>query len=326
MPRKPPIATDTAAVAPPPGPALADWNLLRSFIAVHETGTLTEAARRLGSTQPSLGRHVRELEAAVGEALFVRRPGRLLPTERAHALYAMVAGMKHAVTDAQHLFSGAQTRVVGTVRVAASEVYAYHVVTPILSTLLGEHAGLEIALSVSNRPDNLLRRDADIAVRFFRPDQDDLIAVHVGDTELGLYAHASYLQRFGEPTEFQVPEGAFITGFDRDTSPIAPFLKAPVPELQVRFRLRTDAMLSRQAAVESGCAIGVYLADVAAERPGLHRVLADRFGQPQQVWLCAHAELRRSASMRLVWDRLESRLRQRLVRHAAPDGGGASAA
>jgi DNA-binding transcriptional LysR family regulator len=311
MPRKP--VTDTPAVAPPPGPALADWNLLRSFITAHETGTLTEAARLLGSTQPSVGRHVRELEAAVGEALFVRRPGRLEPTQRGHDLYATVAGMKHAVTSAQCLFSGAQERVVGTVRVAASEVYAYHVVTPILAALLGEHPGLEIALSVSNRADNLLRRDADIAVRFFRPEQDDLVAVHVGNTELGLYAHESYLQRFGEPTGFDVPEDAFVAGFDRETAPIGPFLKKPTPAFQLRFRLRTDAMLSRQAAVETGCGIGVFLADVAAERPGLRRVLADRFGQPQQVWLCAHTELRRSASMRVVWERLESRLRARLA-------------
>lgn len=315
MPRKP--ATDTAAVAPPPGPALADWNLLRSFIAVHETGTLTEAARRLGSTQPSVGRHLRTLEAAVGEALFVRRPGQLLPTQRAHDLYATVDGMKHAVARAQGLFSGAQAQVVGTVRVAASEVYAYHVVTPILAALLGEHPALEIALSVSNRADNLLRRDADIAVRFFRPVQDDLIATHVGDTELGLYAHESYLLRFGEPTGFDVPDNAFVAGFDRETAPIAPFLKTPAPALQVRFRLRTDAMLARQAAVETGGGIGVFLADVAAERPGLRRVLAGQFGQPQQVWLCAHAELRRSAAMRVVWERLEQRLRARLAAHGA---------
>lgn len=250
MPRK--SATAAADVAPPPGPAMSDWNLLRAFISVHETGTLTEAARRLGTTQPSVGRHVRELETAVGEALFVRRPGRLEPTQRAHDLYATVAGMKQAVASAQTLFSGAQQRVVGTVRVAASEVYAYHVVTPILAALLGEHPALEIALSVSNRADNLLRRDADIAVRFFRPAQDDLIAVHVGDTELGLYAHASYLQRFGEPTGFDLPEGAFVAGFDRETLPIGPFLKVPASALQVRFRLRSDAMLSRQAAVETG--------------------------------------------------------------------------
>jgi DNA-binding transcriptional LysR family regulator len=296
-----------------PGPSLSDWNLLRSFIAVVETGTLTEAARRLGTTQPSVGRHVRELEHAIGEALFVRLPGRLKPTQRGTALYGSVLGMKTAVLGAEQLLTGAQEHVVGTVRVAASEVYAYHVITPLLAQLLSEQPGLELELSVSNQADNLLRRDADIAVRFFRPDQDDVIAVHVGNTELGLFAHERYLARFGEPVDFEVPEGAFVAGFDRDAVPLGPLLKGPAPAQPVRFRLRTDAMLSRQAAVENGLCIGAFLVDVAQRRPGLRRVLRERFGQRQEVWLCAHPELRRSASMRVVWERLEQALRERLA-------------
>jgi DNA-binding transcriptional LysR family regulator len=84
---------DPVRAAAPAGPQLNDWNLLRSFIAVYEAGTLTEAARRLATTQPSVGRHVRELERGLGEALFVRQPGRLKPTERAHALYGAVLAM-----------------------------------------------------------------------------------------------------------------------------------------------------------------------------------------------------------------------------------------
>jgi DNA-binding transcriptional LysR family regulator len=314
-PRKP---TTPPELAPKPGPDLADWNLLRSFIAVHECGTLTEAAQRLGLTQPSVGRHLRELEAAVGEALFTRLPGKLKPTRRGEALYAAVAGMKGAALDAERLFAGgAQERIVGTVRVAASEVYAGQVVVPILAPLLAEQPGLEIELSVSNQADNLLRRDADIAVRFFRPAQDDLIAVHVGDTELALYAHERFVERFGEPTGFELPEAAFIAGFDRETQPVAPFYRGAPPATPVRFRLRSDAVLARNAAVESGWGIGVFLADVAAERPALRRVLAERFGLRQEVWLCAHVELRRSASMRCVWDRLESALRARLARAQA---------
>ena len=302
-----------AETAAPSGPQLADWNLLRSFVAVYETGTLTEAARRLGSTQPSLGRHVRELEAALGEALFQRLPGRLQATPRAADLYAAAAVMKTAVVDVERLFAGTHQHVVGTVRVAASEVYAYHVVAPLLAQLLSEQAQLELELSVSNRADNLLRRDADIAVRFFRPAQDDLIAVQVGSTELGLFAHENYIQRHGEPKGFVLPDCAFVAGFDRETVPLSPLLKGQAPLTPVRFRLRTDAMLARQAAVETGLGVGVYLVDVAAERPGLRRILAKQFGQPQPVWLCAHTELRRSTSMRFVWDRLEQALRARLA-------------
>lgn len=299
-------------VASRAGPSLDDWNLLRSFIAVYETGTLTEAARRLGTTQPSVGRHVRELEGALGEALFARLPGRLRPTDRAHALHAVVAGMRASALEAERLFADAREVLVGTVRVAASEVYATHVIAPILARLLAEQPELEIELSVSNRADNLLRRDADIAVRFFRPEQEDVIAAHVGTTELGLFAHESYLAHHGEPDGFELPAQAFVAGFDREPVPLAPLLKGAAPGRPVRFRLRTDAILARYAAVETGLGVGAYLVDVAAERPGLKRILADRFGQPQEVWLCSHPELRRSASMRFVWGRLELALRERL--------------
>jgi DNA-binding transcriptional LysR family regulator len=318
MPEQKPLAPTLAVRA---GTRLDDWNLLRSFIAVYEAGTLTEAARRLSTTQPSVGRHVRELEGVLGEALFVRLPGRLKPTEQAHALHGVIAAMKVSAGEAERLFADARAVLVGTVRVAASEVYATHVVAPILARLLAEQPELEIELSVSNRADNLLRRDADIAVRFFRPEQEDVIAVHVGTTELGLFAHESYLARHGEPVGFELPAQAFVAGFDRETLPLGPLLKGEAPGRPIRFRLRTDAILARYAAVETGLGVGAYLVDVAAERPGLKRILADHFGQPQEVWLCAHPELRRSASMRFVWGRLELALRERLgtAGTASPD-------
>jgi len=312
---KPP--SPVATIAPRAGPSLDDWNLLRSFIAVYETGTLTEAARRLGTTQPSVGRHVRELEASLGEALFVRLPGRLRPTEQAHALHGVVAAMRASVVEAERLFADAREVLVGCVRVAASEVYATHVIAPILARLLVEQPELEIELSVSNHADNLLRRDADIAVRFFRPEQNDVIATHVGDTELGLFAHEDYLARHGEPDSFEVPAQAFVAGFDRESVPLGPLMKGTAPGRPIRFRLRTDAILARYAAVETGLGIGAYLVDVAAERPGLRRILAGQFGQAQEVWLCAHPELRRSASMRFVWSHLEVALRARLHSAAA---------
>lgn len=314
---EPKPSNPVATIAPRAGPSLDDWNLLRSFIAVYETGTLTEAARRLGTTQPSVGRHVRELEASLGEALFVRLPGRLKPTEQAHALHGVVAAMRTSVVEAERLFADAREVLVGCVRVAASEVYATHVIAPIAARLLVEQPELEIELSVSNHADNLLRRDADIAVRFFRPEQNDVIATHVGNTELGLFAHEDYLARHGEPDSFDVPAQAFVAGFDRESVPLGPLMKGTAPGRPIRFRLRTDAILARYAAVETGLGVGAYLVDVAAERPGLKRILAGQFGQAQEVWLCAHPELRRSASMRFVWSHLEVALRARLHSTAA---------
>ncbi len=309
--RVPPVPELSAAA--PPGPRLDDWNLLRSFVAIYDTGTLTEAARRLGTTQPNMGRHLRELEALLGETLFVRRPGRLEPTERATALFEATAPMHQAVRDAARLFTESAERIVGVVRLAVSEAYGYHVVPRLLAPLLHEQPELEIELAVSNRSDNLLRRDADIAVRHFRPQQDDLIARKVGDTEMGLFAHESYLARFGEPRGFTMPEGGVVTGWDREPMAIAEALLGERPAAPLRFRWRSDNVLTLQAAVECGAAVGMYFVDIAAERPGLRRVLADRVGLKQEVWLCAHDELRRSRRMRLVWERLGDGLEARFA-------------
>jgi DNA-binding transcriptional LysR family regulator len=296
------------------GPALDDWNLLRSFIAIYETGTLTEAAARLKTTQPSMGRHLRVLEDSLNEPLFIRLPGRLKPTDRADILFEALIGMRHAVRDAESNFSSTSASVTGVVRLAVSEAYGYHVIPAILVPLLEKNIDLEIELSVSNQTDNLLRRDADIAVRFFRPQQESLIAVKVGETELGLYAHEDYLARHGVPTDVELEASGVLAGNDREPLQLNGVVQGPAPKAPVKFRFRTDFVLAREAAILSGSAISMMFVDIAKERPQLKRVLAKRISLKQEVWLCAHEELRRSARMRYVWEHLESALRLRFTK------------
>ena len=300
-----------ADTAPNAAPNLTDWNLLRSFVAIYDTGTLTAAAKRLGITQPSLGRHLRELEQLVRETLFTRLPGKLKPTERADELFAATYEMHHAVRNAELLFSSNRERLSGVVRVAVAEAYGYHVVPQLLGALLNEQPELEIELSVSNRSDNLLRRDADIAMRFFRPNQDNLIAVKLGNAEMGLFAHQDFIARFGEPTDFTPSEGAFVTSFDRQDMPVKPSIRGGDTSKLPRFRFRSDSVMARQAIVTSGTGVSMLFVDIAATLPGLKRVLADKVSLAQEVWLCAHDELRRSSRMRFVWDRLEAELKKR---------------
>jgi DNA-binding transcriptional LysR family regulator len=293
-------------------PALEDWNLLRSFIAIYETGTLTEAAIRLNTTQPSMGRHLRELEAQINETLFVRLPGKLKPNARADELFEAILPMRLSIREAENLFFNKAAAVSGVVRIAVAETYAYHVIPAMLMPLLDKHPDLEIELSVSNQADNLLRRDADIAVRFFRPSQDDLIAVKVGDTALGMYAHEDYLKRHGEPTALELPKGHIMSGNDREPLRITGVIHGAPPKHPIRFRFRTDFILAREASTMAGYTISMMFVDIAKTKPQLKRVLADRINLKQEVWLCAHEELKRSPRMRLVWEQLEVSLRARL--------------
>lgn len=295
-----------------PGPHLSDWNLLRSFLAIYETGTLTHAAKKLATTQPNMGRHLRDLEGVIGETLFVRKPGKLEATERAHVLYSAVSPIASSIRDAERVFTGAEGEIAGVVRIAVSEVFAYHVVAPILAPLLHEQPELEIELSVSNLADNLLKRDADIAIRFFRPQQDNVIARKLGSVEFGLFAHEDYLAKFGEPTNFEIAKNGFVTGFDKEQMPIASSLKGGPIAGPIRFRYRSDSAFARQAIVECAGGIGTFQIDHAAKNPKLRRVLKDRVHLVQDIWLCAHDELRRSSRMRFVWDRLGAGLEQAL--------------
>jgi DNA-binding transcriptional LysR family regulator len=288
-----------------------DWNLLRSFIVIYETGTLTDAAVRLNSTQPSMGRHLRDLESSLKEPLFTRLPGKMKPTARADLLYETLLGMRNSAREANNLFTGDNGSIAGIVRIATSEAYGYHVIPPLITPLLEKNKDLEIELSVSNQTDNLLRRDADMAVRFFRPQQENLITMKVGETEMGLFAHEKYLATHGVPTDIEQTSNLVLAGFDREPVKITGVIQGPQPIAPVKFRFRTDFVLAWELAVLSGSAMAVMFVDIANKMPGLVRVLPQRICLKQEVWLCAHEELRRSTRMRYVWEHLEAGLRLR---------------
>ena len=305
------IANTASIVEAAAGPHIEDWNLLRSFLAIYETGTLTQAAKRLNTTQPNMGRHLKELELLIGETLFIRRPGKLEPNSRADSLFRTVTPMATAIREAQRTFTGDTGDIAGVVRVAVSEVFGYSVVPTILAPLLHEQPELEIELSVSNKPDNLLRRDADIALRFFRPDQDNIIARKLAQVEFGLFAHEDFIEKFGEPISFDMPKHGFIAGFDKEPFSVTESFRGELPTTPLRFRFRSDSILARQAIVECGGGVGMFQVELAAKRPGLRRVLADQIQLVNDIWICAHDELNRSKRMRFVWDRLAAGIESR---------------
>jgi DNA-binding transcriptional LysR family regulator len=128
-----------------------------------------------------------------------------------------------------------------------------------------------------------------------------------------LYAHEDYLKRHGEPTELELTEGQIISGNDREPTPTTGVIHGAPPKRPIRFRFRSDFVLAREASAMAGHTISMMFVDIAESKPQLKRVLADRISLKQEVWLCAHEELRRSPRMRLVWEQLEVSLRRRFL-------------
>ncbi|TCV94533.1 LysR family transcriptional regulator [Luteibacter rhizovicinus] len=280
------------------------WELLRSFLAVMREGSLSGAARSLGMTQPSLGRHVRELEAALGVSLFARSPQGLVPTDVADELLPHAEAMAAASASLHRAASGGRTDPQGVVRITASEIIGGEVLPAMLVPFRERHPGIVVELSLSNRTEDLLRRDADIAIRMVRPSQDALVARHVGAVKLGLHAHRRYLETHGTPRDLGELATHTLIGYDEEQ----PYVRALRPEGMAYsrddFALRTDSDLAALAAIRAGYGIGICQVALARRDANLVRLLPAQVDIGLDTWVTMHEDLRRSLRTRLMFDHL----------------------
>ena len=298
------------------------WDLYRSFLAVLRLGSLSGAARSLGLTQPTIGRHIASLQRALGgRALFTRSQIGLLPTDAAHKLRPHAEDMAAAAAAFVRTGSANVEEMGGVVRLAAAEVLGVEVLPAILSDFRAEFPAIAIELSLSNQIADLLRRDADIAVRMVRPQQKALLAKRVGKLALGFFAHRRYLERCGYPDRLEDLPAQTLIGFDR-TPPLGDFLKSvPMPVTREMFAFRCDNDLAQLAALRAGFGIGVCHTGIARRDPNLLPLFSKQFKIDLEVWIVMHSDLRRNSRMRALFDYLAVRLAQFAVQSNAPQAG-----
>lgn len=286
-----------------------DWNLIKSFVAVGETGSLSAAARRLASSQPTLGRHIAELEQALGVTLFRRgRQGYEL-TEAGSTLFERGRAVSEQASAFSLLALGSVEAIEGTVRVAASEVVAAFVLPDMIARLGMEEPGIEVEIVASNLVENLLRRDADIAIRMVKPAQNELVARKVTDIQLRFCATSDYLERRGRPTKPRELGDHDLIGFDRSDEMVRGF-EHFVPGIDRHgFRLRSDNHIVLWQAVRSGNGIGIGQEPLIRHEPRLEVVLADLPLPVLPVWLAMHRDVRASVRIRRVADFLHDSLK-----------------
>ena len=280
------------------------WELYRSFLAVVREGSLSGGARMLGLTQPTVGRHVDALEASLGVGLFTRSQGGLAPTEAALALVPHAEAMAMAAEALQRAASGEAEEDRGTVRVTASEMIGTEVLPPMLARFSEDHPRIAIELVLSNRTDDLIRRDADIAIRMVRPTQSSLVARKVGDIGLGLHAHKNLIQRFGMPTTVEDLTQLPIIGFDRESSIRRLKDLGGFPLSRELFAFRCDSDVGQFAALKAGVGFGMCQYPLARRYPDLVPVMPGIIEFELDVWIAMHEDLKTSRRMRLMFDHL----------------------
>lgn len=285
-----------------------DWNQIRAFLATAEEGSLSAAARALGSTQPTVGRQISGLEADLGVTLFQRAGRSLVMTGAARDLLEHVQAMGDAASRVSMVAAGQSEDVAGRVVITASDLLAAGYLPKVLRRLREEAPGIIVDIVASNRIENLTRRDADIAIRHVQPEQPDLIARRLPDASAGYYAATSYLERYGRPeTVAELEHHSFIG--PRDTVQMLAFLTGQgVTVLPERFRANSDSAVVMWEMMRAGLGILVGPVEFAPDTTGIERVLPDAPPIRFPVWLATHRELRTSRRIRIVFDLLAEAL------------------
>jgi DNA-binding transcriptional LysR family regulator len=290
-----------AALAP-------DWHLFRAFLAVVREGSLSSAARVLGTTQPTMGRQIAALERSLGVKLFTRSLDGLAPTDAGMRLIPSAEAMAAAAEAARRSASGEIEEERGTVRITASEVVGGEVLPPILADFHAMNPRISVEVALSNRNEDLLRGDADIAVRMVRPTQDALVAKRIGRIDVGLYGHRRYLKGRAMPQRLDDLRRHALIGPDRDQAYARLLERLGVPFGRELFAFRSDSDLAQLAALRAGFGIGASQLGIARREKNLVPVLHSVLVIPMDCWLVMHRDLRTSRRIRLLFDHLAIRL------------------
>lgn len=279
------------------------WDLYRSFLEVMRTGSLSAAARSLRLTQPTVGRHIASLEQSLGgKVLFTRHRSGLLPTEVAIQLRPYAESISAAAAALLRAASEKETLIGGAVRISASDVIGVEVLPALLSEFRERYPGVALELSLSNQTADLLRRDADIAIRMFRPSQQALVAKRIGKTAIGLHASRAYANAHGVPRRLEELEGHPLIGFDRSPSVSRP-RKLLAEIKRERFTFRCDNDLAQLAAIRAGFGIGMCQYGVAIDPP-LVSILPREMRLELDIWAVMHESSRSSLRIKLLFDHL----------------------
>ncbi|MDO8370492.1 MAG: LysR family transcriptional regulator [Polaromonas sp.] len=279
-----------------------DWRLVRSFLAALDQGSLLGAARVLSASQPTIGRHIAELEAQLGVLLFERTGRGLLPTATALQLAESARAMDNAANELARNVSGLEPGISGTVRITASQPVACFVLPPILAQMRLALPDIQVELVASNAVSNLLRREADIALRMVQPDQASLVVKRIAKVTLGTYAHRDYLRRRGTPKNPQDLLNHELVGSDRDEAILKGMAGFGLPVTREAFAFRCDDLIAYWEAVRAGLGIGFIADYLAATDRDVVAVLPMIKVPPLPIWLTVHREIRTSRRIRAVYD------------------------
>jgi len=275
-----------------------EWGLIRAFLAVARLGSLSAAARELALSQPTLSREIQSLERTTGLNLFKRTTQGLQLTESGHALVESATQMEQSAQKFDRLASGLSEELEGEVRISANEVVGYYMLPAALAAFRRQHPGVNVEVVISNRASSLNKREADIALRMFRPSQPDLVARRLPDLSLGFFAHRDYLAEHDHPESLPELASHTLIGFDHDMQMVESAGELGMVVSRDDFALRTDSMLMQIALMRAAAGIGVTHIGIATHYPELQQLLPKVVLPPLEFWTVCHSDVQYNSRIR----------------------------
>lgn len=279
-----------------------DWNQIRAFVSTAELGSLSAAALKLGLTQPTLSRQVAALEARLGVSLFEKIGRSLQLTPNGKDLLSSAQVMLEASQEFALSAAGKSSELSGPIAISATEVMAVYYLPPVLKKLSAMMPNVQIELVASNKPSDIKRREADIAIRAFRPTDPDLIVKKIAEQHYSFYGTQEYIASLGKVSSLADLTRANFIGFDRSSEFIDVLSEYGLSLTQSNFSIVCQHQMSQWQLVKAGVGLGVMEQQVGDADPCVRRVLEHIDLPMSELWLVTHRELRTNARIRRVFD------------------------
>lgn len=284
-----------------------DWNRARAFLVTAEEGSLAAAARSLGTTQPTVGRQVAALEREIGFDLFTRRGRGLELTPNGVKLLESVRLMGDAASQFSLSATGKSDVIEGEVSITASELLSVFMLSPMITTLREIEPGIELEINATNEERDLNRREADIAIRSFRPTQPDLIVKKLCSVRGHLYAAKGYLQSLGNPQSIAELNKANYIDTEKPGRLMSLLNSKGFNLSKKNFPVISNSHIVQWELVKQGAAICATVEEIGDKEPLVERiVISDLPLITMDLWLVTHNELRTNLRIRRVFDFLVS--------------------
>ncbi|WGS48810.1 LysR family transcriptional regulator [Paraburkholderia sp. D15] len=277
--------------------AKLDWSDVRIFLAIARCGTLGAAAKRVGQTQPTMGRRLRALETTLGHTLFQRTSDGFVLTDEGTAVLAYAERMEEEALGFTRALVGEETQLTGLLRVSSSDWFGMHILTPVFARFLARHPGISLELVTDSRLYNLARREADLLFRITPFDEPDVIQRRLMHIDYALYGHADLV-----PPSRGEGDGYTLISMDSafGSLPDVAWAKRMLPRARIGFGSNNRGVQARMCA--EGAGFAVLPCPLGDATPGIRRIDLGETPPGRDVWLGYHRDLRRVARLRALLD------------------------